>query len=57
MRHPELLAILEKLRCSLEQLYGKQLVRLVLFGSQAREDADQDSDIDVLVVLNREVDS
>lgn len=35
----------------LELLYGKQLVQMVLFGSQARGDAEPDSDIDVLVVL------
>ena len=57
MRHPKLLEILEKLRRSLKQMYGDQLVRLILFGSQAREEAEQDSDIDVLVVLDGEFDS
>ena len=36
---------------SLETLYGERLARLVLFGSQVRGDADEHSDIDVLVVL------
>jgi uncharacterized protein len=35
----------------LETLYGDRLLRLVLFGSQARGDAEPDSDIDVLAVL------
>lgn len=43
--------VLAELRRRLEQLYGDRLVKLVLFGSQARGDAAPDSDIDVLVVL------
>ena len=44
--------ILQELRRRFEQLYGDRLVHLVLFGSRARGDAEPDSDIDVLVVLN-----
>ena len=44
-------AILKELRHRLEGLYGSRLVRLVLFGSQARGDSQTGSDIDVLVVL------
>jgi predicted nucleotidyltransferase len=43
--------ILTELRNRFEALYGEQLVRMVLFGSQARGDAEPGSDIDVLVVL------
>ena len=54
---PQIRGILCELRSELEQLYGERLVRLVLFGSRARGDADPDSDIDVLVVLRGPVES
>ena len=43
--------LLAELRRRLEAFYGERLVRLVLFGSQARGGAEAGSDIDVLVVL------
>ncbi len=47
--------ILAELRHSFEALYGERLVRLMLFGSQARGDAEPGSDIDVMVVLKEPV--
>jgi predicted nucleotidyltransferase len=44
-------SLLAELRRRFETLYGPRLVRLLLFGSQARGDAEPGSDIDVLVVL------
>lgn len=49
-------AILTELKQCFEVLYGEQLVQIVLFGSQARGDANPGSDIDVLVVLKGPVD-
>ncbi len=57
MRHPNLSEILQKLRLYFTQLYSDRLFSLILFGSQARNDAQLDSDVDVLVVLRGNVDS
>ena len=52
----QLIAILKELHRCFEALYSERLVRMVLFGSQARGDAVPGSDIDVLVVLQGPVD-
>lgn len=43
--------ILKRFRAALDELYGEQLERVVLFGSRARGDARDDSDSDVAVFL------
>lgn len=48
-------ALLEELRRTLAAIYGKRLAGVVLFGSQARGDAESGSDLDVLVVLKGRV--
>jgi len=47
--------ILSELKSRFQELYGDRLVQMVLYGSQARDDAELGSDIDVLVVLSGEV--
>ncbi|MGF1496078.1 MAG: nucleotidyltransferase domain-containing protein [Elainellaceae cyanobacterium] len=46
-----LTSILTNLKQDLSEIYGDRLLHLTLFGSQARGDAEPESDIDVLVVL------
>ena len=43
--------ILTRFRAALDQIYGAQIDRVMLFGSRARGDARPDSDYDVAVLL------
>ena len=45
--------LLVDLKGRLLTLYGEQLKGVYLFGSYAREEADEESDVDVLIVLDR----
>ncbi len=47
--------ILKEFREEIEKLYSKRLRSIILYGSWARGDATEESDIDVLVVLEGEV--
>ena len=51
----ELNPILKELKTQLTSLYGERLKRLILFGSWARGEAGEDSDIDIVVVLAGDV--
>ncbi|MGO9005713.1 MAG: nucleotidyltransferase domain-containing protein [Beijerinckiaceae bacterium] len=43
--------ILSRFRAALDEMYGDQIERVVLFGSRARGEAQADSDYDVAVFL------
>ncbi len=45
--------ILKNVRAQLNELYGKRLSRIILYGSYARGDATEQSDIDLLIVLKK----
>jgi len=47
--------ILDQLYSRFEAIYGDRLSNMLLYGSQARGDADPESDIDVMVVLKDKV--
>jgi predicted nucleotidyltransferase len=49
----EVRSILAEFRLGLESLYGARLCGLYLFGSYARDEAEPESDIDVLIVLDQ----
>lgn len=46
---------LEELKQELVKLYGERLRGIYLYGSYARGDFTEDSDVDVLIVLRGEV--
>jgi len=51
MNRPQLQIILQKVKQSLRKFYQDKLEKIILYGSQARGDATEYSDIDILVVL------
>lgn len=44
--------LLLKLHIQLEELFGEHLKEVILFGSYARGDAEEGSDVDVLVLVD-----
>ncbi len=54
MTRPVVHEALIKYRDAMQARFSEQLERLILYGSQARGEATEESDIDVLVVVNWE---
>ncbi len=53
MKADDVKTLMAALKDRLQVLYGDRLKGLYLFGSHARHEADEESDVDVLVVLDR----
>ena len=47
--------IIAALRKELEKVYGTRLKKMLLYGSWARDEATEDSDIDIMLVLDGDV--
>lgn len=50
----ELQVVLKKVKSTAQQLYGDKLNRIILYGSCARGDNTDESDIDIMIILNCE---
>lgn len=51
----DLKIVLPDLKQALRDTYGDRLVRLILFGSQARGQAGPESDVDIAVLVDGEI--
>ena len=45
-------ALLQRIKSCLQPIYGDRLRGMVLYGSEARNEAEKDSDIDILILLD-----
>jgi uncharacterized protein len=54
MHRAEQQILIDKVKHAMLRLYGERLSGLILYGSYARQDFNEASDIDFLVLLNRE---
>ena len=50
---PQLKTILEELSREIKKIYQEKLSQIILYGSQARGEAQIDSDVDILIVLKK----
>lgn len=51
MKHPNLPEIIDSIKSWFKAHYSEQIVQIVLYGSQARGEAQPNSDIDLLIVM------
>lgn len=48
----ELQIVLKRVEIAAKRLYGDRLDRIILYGSYARGDNTEESDIDIMIILN-----
>ncbi len=56
MDYKQLQLVLKQLKKLLQKIYGKDLIDVILFGSYAKKIAHQNSDVDILIILDYEFD-
>jgi uncharacterized protein len=54
MQRAEQQILIDEVKNAMLKLYGKQLSGIILYGSYARQDFDEESDIDFLVILDQQ---
>lgn len=52
--NPAIEPIVREFKAALQAMYGDRLREVVLYGSYARGDYDEESDIDLMIILNDE---
>ncbi|MCI8992685.1 MAG: nucleotidyltransferase domain-containing protein [Eubacterium sp.] len=51
-KNAELGITIDKIRSASQQLYGDKLMKIILYGSYARGDFTEESDMDIMIILN-----
>ena len=54
VKDEKILNILEELKGSMSVIFGAKLKKMILFGSYARNEADAESDIDILLLIDED---
>ncbi len=49
---PKISRLLDQVKARLHETYGERIKRVILYGSHARGEATEDSDVDVLVLID-----
>lgn len=49
--------ILKEIKRYLKEKYGEKIKKVILYGSYARGDATEDSDVDVMIVISDDLDN
>lgn len=47
--------VIKEFKTRTKKLYGNKLKNIILYGSWAREEANEDSDIDLLVIIKKDI--
>lgn len=49
--NPQITVLLQTIKTSLQTIYAQRLAKVILFGSYARNEATENSDIDIAIIL------